>query len=135
MLVLEFKAYGKPSQYHNVKGLVKNRKLAKSISDVGWGIFSSWLKYLGCKYSRRVIAVSPHHTSQDCSKCGATVKKSLATRTHCCPHCGYVVNRDVNAAINILNRGIDTAGLAGIYAWGEKTSFRMGENLSGKVSS
>ncbi|MDJ0718332.1 MAG: zinc ribbon domain-containing protein [Prochloraceae cyanobacterium] len=51
-----------------------------------------------------------------CSKCGAVVKKSLSTRTHVC-ECGFIEDRDVNAAINILQRGLNTIGHIGIYAW------------------
>jgi putative transposase len=113
----------------NVQGLVRNRKLAKSISDVGWHQFRMWLEYLGHKYGKITVAVPPHNTSQDCSNCGKTVKKSLSTRTHVCPHCGYVADRDTNAAINILKRGLSTVGHTGIYAWGETPSWAIGATL------
>jgi putative transposase len=90
----------------NVKGLVKNRRLAKSISDAGWTIFRNWVEYFGQKYGKVTVAVPPHHTSQECSNCGTIVKKTLSERTHICPHCGYVADRDVNAAQNILQRGL-----------------------------
>lgn len=108
---------------------VRNRKLAKSISDVAWGSFRMWLEYFGYKYGKITVAVPPHNTSQNCSSCGKTVQKSLSTRTHSCPDCGYVADRDVNAAINILKRGLSTAGHAGMYAWGEKPSWAIGETL------
>lgn len=94
----------------NVKGLVKNRKLAKSISDAGWSTFRKWLEYFAGKHGKIAVAVSPKYTSQECSNCGSTVKKALSVRTHQCPHCGFVADRDVNAAINILNRGLDQIG-------------------------
>jgi putative transposase len=94
----------------NVKGMVKNRHLAKSISDAGWATFCQWLDYFGRKYGKVVVAVPPHHTSQNCSQCGTTVKKSLSVRTHVCPNCGYVEDRDVNAAKNILQRGLEKIG-------------------------
>lgn len=90
--------------------MVRNRHLAKSISDVGWSIFRRWLEYFGYKYGKITIAVSPHNTSQNCSNCGQKVHKSLSTRTHVCPHCGFVCDRDVNAGINILQRGLSTVG-------------------------
>ncbi|HEY9803904.1 MAG TPA: transposase [Leptolyngbyaceae cyanobacterium] len=90
----------------NVKSMVKNRHLAKSISDVGWSKFRQWLDYFGYKYGKITIAVAPHNTSQNCSNCGEKVQKSLSTRTHICPHCGYVEDRDINAAINILRKGL-----------------------------
>jgi putative transposase len=114
----------------NVKGLVRNRHLAKSISDAGWSTFRSWLEYLGHKYGKVTVAVPPRNTSQNCSNCGKKVKKSLSTRTHVCPHCGYVEDRDVNAAINILKLGLSTVGHTGTYAWGDLPSWSIGVNLS-----
>ncbi len=94
----------------NVKGLVKNRRLAKSISDAGWSTFRRWLEYFASKYGRIAVAVSPRYTSQDCSNCGTRVKKALSVRTHVCFSCGYVEDRDVNAAINILRLGLEQIG-------------------------
>jgi putative transposase len=103
----------------NVKGMVRNRHLAKSISDAGWSKFCQWLDYLGYKYGKITIAVAPHNTSQNCSNCGEKVQKSLSTRTHICPNCGYVEDRDINAAINILQKGLSTVGHTGSYKLGE----------------
>ncbi|MBW4446614.1 MAG: transposase [Spirirestis rafaelensis WJT71-NPBG6] len=113
----------------NVKGLVRNRHLAKSISDAGWSTFRSWLEYFGHKYGKITVAVPPYNTSQNCSNCGKKVKKSLSTRTHVCPHCGYVADRDVNAAINILKLGLSTVGHTGTYAWGDLPSWAVGASL------
>jgi putative transposase len=98
--------------YENLKiaNLVKNRKLAKSISDASWGRFLSWLNYYGHLHDIPVIAVEPAFTSQDCSACGTRVKKSLSVRTHICSGCGLVLDRDHNAAINILARALDRTG-------------------------
>ena len=93
----------------NVKGLVKNRHLAKSINDVAWSKFRHWLEYFGDKYGKVVIAVPPHYTSVKCSNCGNKVKKTLSTRTHVCS-CGYTADRDTNAAINILQLGLSRVG-------------------------
>ena len=114
----------------NVKGMVKNSKLAKSINDVAWSIFRQWLEYFGFKYGKATVAVSPHNTSQNCSSCGEKVPKSLSTRTHVCPHCGYVEDRDINAAINILKKGLSTVGHTGTHAWGEIPSGLVGYVLS-----
>ena len=114
----------------NVKGLVRNRHLAKSISDAGWSTFRQWLEYFAFKYGKVTIAVSPHNTSQKCSSCGHIVKKSLSTRTHVCPHCGFVEDRDVNAAINILKLALCTVGHTGTYAWGDLPSWAVGAILS-----
>jgi putative transposase len=88
----------------NVKGMVKNHCLAKSINDVAWTLFRRWLEYFAVKFGTTIVAVNPRMTSQKCSDCGAIVKKSLSTRTHKC-NCGCELQRDVNAAINILNLG------------------------------
>ncbi len=88
----------------NISGMVRNHKLAKSITDVSWYNFRRWLEYFGEKFGREIVAVPPHFTSQECSNCGARVYKSLSTRTHSCPHCNYVEQRDVNAAKVILSR-------------------------------
>lgn len=113
----------------NVKGMVKNRHLAKSISDAGWTTFRNWLEYFGIKYSTLTVAVSPYITSQDCSNCGFKVQKTLSNRTHICPQCGYIEDRDINASINILKRGLSTTGHVGTYAWGDLPSWAVGVNL------
>lgn len=99
----------------NVKGLVKNPKLAKSINDAGWTIFKTWLEYFVVVFNRQLIAVNPSYTSQDCSNCGKRVKKSLSTRTHIC-ECGLKLCRDHNAGINILNKALNMVGHTKIYA-------------------
>ena len=91
----------------NVKGMVKNHCLAKSINDVSWALFRRWLEYFAAKFNSTVVAVNPRMTSQKCSDCGTIVKKSLSTRSHVCS-CGCSLQRDVNAAKNILNLVSDT---------------------------
>ena len=93
-----------------VRNLVKNRKLAKSISDAAWSNFRQWLEYFGKVFGVVTVAVPAHYTSQNCSNCGEVVKKSLSQRTHRCVHCGVVLDRDKNAAINILELGLRTVG-------------------------
>ncbi len=97
-----------------IRNLVKNHCLAKSINDAGWYQFRKWLEYFGVKFSRVTVAVNPAYTSQDCSSCGKCVKKSLSTRTHICA-CGCVLDRDYNAALNILNLALSTAGHVGTW--------------------
>lgn len=104
----------------NIPGMVKNSKLAKSINDVAWSTFRQWLEYFGFKYGKATVAVPPHNTSQNCSNCGQKVPKSLSTRTHICPHCGYVEDRDINAAINILKKGLSTVGHTETNTLGER---------------
>ncbi|MGL6344099.1 MAG: RNA-guided endonuclease InsQ/TnpB family protein [Waterburya sp.] len=113
-----------------VKNLVKNRHLSKSISDASWGILRQWIKYFGKMFDVETIAVSPHYTSTDCSACGARVKKSLSTRTHVCK-CGCEMDRDTNASINILNRGLNTLGRREFQAYGDETSILPNASLVG----
>ena len=115
-----------------VRNLVKNHSLAKSISDAGWRQFLDWLGYFGKVYGKTVIAVSPQYTSQECSQCGRIAKKSLSQRTHIC-ECGCVLDRDENAAINILRKGLSTVGQTGIHAWGHDNHCQLGESLSDKL--
>ena len=89
-----------------VRNMVKNHCLAKSISDAAWYRFRSWLEYFGVVYGVPVIAVNPSCTSQNCSSCGKTVVKTLSTRTHKCSYCGFVADRDENAALNILKSAL-----------------------------
>lgn len=103
-----------------IANMVKNHNLAKSIADAGWYQFRVWLEYFGYKFGKITIAVPPQYTSINCSECGAKVKKALSTRTHKCK-CGCVLDRDENAARNILSLGLNTAGRA-VSAWGDTTS-------------
>jgi len=97
-----------------IRNMVRNRKLAKSIHDAGWGTFIRWLNYYGMMHDIPVIAVPPHFTSQNCSACGTRVQKSLSVRTHICTGCGVVLDRDQNAALNILEKAvIGTEGHSG----------------------
>ena len=95
-----------------IRNLVKNHCLAKSINDAGWYQFRKWLEYFGKKFGKVTVAVNPAYTSQNCSSCGEVVKKSLSTRTHVCL-CGCELDRDHNAAINILERALGTVGHTG----------------------
>jgi len=95
-------------EHLQIRNMAKNRHLAKSIHDVGWGLFLRWLTYYGALYDIPVIAVPPHYTSQDCSACGMRVKKTLSVRTHMCPGCGVVLDRDHNAALNILQEALSS---------------------------
>jgi putative transposase len=88
----------------NIKGLARTR-LAKSVNDAGWGQFITILSNKAENAGLKVIAVNPNGTSQECSNCGHKVKKPLSQRMHNCPVCHTSLCRDLNAAINIKNRG------------------------------
>jgi len=98
--------YHEDLQAANVR---KNHHLAKSISDAGWSRFLSILSFKAVCAGRRVVAVPPAYTSQDCSGCGERIAKSLSVRTHVCTSCGLVLDRDENAALIILQRGKESA--------------------------
>jgi putative transposase len=118
-----------------IVNMVRNHRLAKSISDASWGLFLSWIRYYGVLADIPIVAVPARFTTQECSGCGQPVQKSLSQRTHLCPSCGLVLDRDWNAARNILlaaqsklaarNR---TAGQAG-------TGIREDANASGQTAS
>lgn len=97
----------------NIEGMVKNRYLAKSINDASWGMFLNILKYKAENAGRWYQEVTPNGTSQNCSTCGMVVEKSLATRVHNCPNCGLSLDRDINAAINILKAGMQPSWRGG----------------------
>ncbi|MEM1505582.1 transposase [Domibacillus sp. 8LH] len=95
----------------NIRNLVKNWKVSKSIHDAGWGMFHLFLAYKCELNGGQMVKVKLHFTTQDCSDCGKRVKKSLSVRTHVCPDCGLVLDRDHNAALNIEKAGLVQIGL------------------------
>jgi putative transposase len=122
-----------------IKNLVKNHCLAKSINDAGWYQFRKWLEYFGVKFGKITVAVNPAYTSLECSRCGILIKKSLSMRTHAC-QCGFILDRDWNAAINILKLALSTTGHVGTWvkdpnASGDSTSTLIGAILLGQVGS
>lgn len=86
--------------------------LSKSIGDASWNLFINNLIYKAEDAGRQIKLVNPAYTSQDCSDCSYRVKKKLSDRTHNCPNCGLKIDRDLNAAKNILR--------IGLYSLGEK---------------
>ena len=94
----------------NVKGMVRNHKLAKSISDVSWSKFFEMLEYKAHFYGTEIIKVPRFYaSSQTCSCCGGKypITKDLGIRKWVCPTCNTTLDRDINAAINILNKGLE----------------------------
>ena len=92
-----------------IRGMLKNKDqkgLSKSISDTAWGMFFGWCKWIAKRDGKHFHAVDPAHTSKTCSNCCQRVKgkMSLSVRTFECKHCGFVLDRDHNAALNILYR-------------------------------
>jgi putative transposase len=89
----------------NIRGMVKNHHLAKSISDAGWGQFIMIVIFKAEEAGRTVIKVNPSYTSQDCSRCGHRNRITLATRIYRCSRCGLVIHRDRNGAKRIEQKG------------------------------
>ena len=88
--------------------MIKNHCLAKSIADVAWTQIRNYTTYKAEEAGRTVVLVNPAYTSQDCSRCSFRVKKKLSERTHNCPSCGLSMDRDQNAALNILRLGLQS---------------------------
>ncbi len=97
-----------------ITNMLKNHYLAKSISDAGWGHFRLKLQSKAASAGKQFTKVKPHHTSQQCSGCREIVPKQLSDRVHDCPHCGLVLNRDHNAAINIKKAAVALRGGASV---------------------
>ena len=92
------------------KTQVFGHKLNKSIADVAWRQLVQFATYKAESAGRRVVLVDPRNTSKRCSRCGSLVQKDLSIRVHHCPTCGLVLERDHNAAINILALGLQRIG-------------------------
>ena len=81
--------------------------MKKSYRDAAWNIFTNMISYKVAETGGKIMFVNPAYTSQLCSSCGTLVPKDLSVRVHECPLCGLKISRDLNAAINILNRGLE----------------------------
>jgi putative transposase len=89
----------------SVQGMMQNHTLAKSIHDVAWRQFADLLSVKAAWAGRSYVAINPAYTSQDCSDCGGRQPLTLSNRIYTCPSCGLVLDRDLNAAKNILSVG------------------------------
>jgi transposase len=104
-------------------------------------VFLRWVKHYGAVHDIPVLAVEPAWTSQECSGCGSVVEKPLSVRTHVCPSCGLVLDRDQNAALNILSKALQgTVGQTGTSglpenAWGEATATAVSARAPQQVAS
>lgn len=110
----------------HIKGMITNHCLAKSISDAGWGQFLGFLKYKAEEAGIQFQKVPPRNTSINCSHCGNPVPKTLRDRIHFCIACGTTLDRDHNAAINILKKS--TVGTTESYDWGGNLCKMLPEN-------
>lgn len=103
-----------------VPGVMVQERFGKSILDASWTKFTNFLCYKAVEAGCTIKFVNPRGTTKTCSACGNQQEVPLSQRTYCCPNCGLRLDRDVNAAINILAKA--TAGTAGSHAWGDEAS-------------
>jgi putative transposase len=94
----------------NIRGLARTR-MAKSILDAAWGTFLNILQAVVVKYGKHFVAVDARKSSIECSQCGTEVPKDLSVRVHNCPNCNLSMDRDENAAKNLLSRTLNAVGL------------------------
>ncbi|MGH9849584.1 MAG: RNA-guided endonuclease InsQ/TnpB family protein [Blastocatellia bacterium] len=113
----------------NIRGMVKNHRLAQAISDVAWGSFFTMTQTKAESAGRVFERVDPRYTSQICSRCGHRQKTPLAIRIYECAKCGFVIGRDHNSAI-IINR----AGQARINARGDATAHQRSGNAMAELN-
>ena len=102
----------------NIKGMTRNKYLAKAIVDASWNRFLQQLRYKAAEAGIWAVEVNPKNTTQVCSGCKNIVPKTIAKRIHQCPFCGLTLDRDINAARNILQLALNTVGTTGINACG-----------------
>ena len=84
------------------------RNDSKSIADVSWGMMVQATQNKAEEAGSQVVLVNPKNTTQFCSRCGKIVRKELSDRVHDCPFCGLIMDRDQNAAINIMRLGLQS---------------------------
>ena len=120
----------------SIPNMLKNHKLAKSISNISWYSFFQKLEYKAANAGILFRKVQPHHTSQGCSGCGKTIKKTLAQRTHVCDSCGLVLDRDSQCRHkHQAERDCNavTHGAWGSYASGENASNHGKQSWSSRL--
>ncbi len=88
--------------------MMHNHRMAKCIEDVAWKMLVNITSYKAASAGSMVVLVDPRNTSRMCSRCGILVEKSLSDRVHNCSECGLSLDRDWNAAINILRLGLQS---------------------------
>ena len=104
-----------------------NKTVNRGIADVAWGQFVQYTTYKAANAGRGVALVNPRGTTQECSGCGSIVPKDLSVRIHDCPTCGIKLSRDLNAALNILARGLTSINASYLDEVVEAPGFSRGE--------
>ena len=120
----------------NVLNMVKNHRLARSILEANWGTFIQMLTYKAESAGGTVVKVDPKDTSQQCSGCGSKPKEklTLAIRHYRCEYCGYEADRDMNAAMNILQRGLGLPSKSGGNSPARRENEIEGSALAGSTA-
>ena len=95
----------------NVKGMLEGKRNGRNTAAVGWRDFITILKHHGRKRGCHVVEVDPEDTTKACYECGVKTKKPLWVREHACPSCGFAIDRDYNAALNVWERGLQKLGV------------------------
>jgi len=95
----------------NVKSMLEGSRNGRNTAEVGWRDFITILKHHGNKRGCHVVEVDPEDTSKECNQCGVKTEKPLWVREHSCPSCGYITDRDHNAALNVWERGLQKLGV------------------------
>jgi len=95
----------------NVKGLLESPQNARNKAEVGWRDFITILEHHGKKNGCHVVSVTPCGTTTECASCGVETRKPLWVREHSCPACGFELDRDWNASVNVLPRGLSKLGV------------------------
>lgn len=95
----------------NVKGMLEGTRNARNKHEVGWRDLIEVVEHHGEKNGCHVLTVDPAGTTKECASCGTVSEKPLWVRDHSCPTCGFTADRDVNAAYNVLNRGLKELGV------------------------
>ena len=101
----------------NVSGMLQGNGNARNKQDAAWRRFITLLEYKAELYGVHVVQVEARGTTKECASCGVETAKPIWVREHSCPSCGFEVDRDANAALNVLKRGFSELGLG----WPEST--------------
>ena len=94
----------------DVKPMLETSQSAKNKQDAAWSQFLSLLEYKADLHGTHIVSVDPRNTTKECNRCGVKTDKPLWVREHSCPACGHEEDRDLNAAKNILDRGLEQIG-------------------------
>jgi putative transposase len=95
----------------NVKSMLEGCGNGRNTAEVGWRDFITILKHHGSKRGCHIVEVDPEDTTKECNQCGVKTEKPLWVREHSCPSCGFTIDRDYNAALNVWERGVQKLGV------------------------